>query len=149
MTEEDGRALAGTPKMGDPSNEWQQARPNTFTNSFGVTDASGIGIPGLHVEFAVVTSPYLKLVKYIFTLMLVEFPRPGRAYQIEINLRNGLKPNDHAYSHEHYGQGPDGRYPADESWANAGFQEAVNIFCSRCNLSLENPLPDYMEFALK
>lgn len=146
MTEDDARELAKTPKKGDPA-EWCQDRPNTYTNTFGVTDKDGIGINHLHVEFTVFISPNLGLTKYVFSLMYVEFNCRQRAYQMEINLRTGLKITDLNYSHEHYGDSL--RIVADESWAYAGFRDAIKLFCDKCSLTLENELPDYSGFALK
>jgi hypothetical protein len=147
MTEDEGRVLAARPKLGEPAPEWTQQRPNTLTNSFGVVDEIGKTIRGLHVEFDVFISPRLGQTKYVFSLMRVEFGRCDRAYQLEINGRAGLRPTDHAFSHEHYGQY--GRLVADNSWANASFDEAVQRFCAQCNLTLTGELPDFHGFELK
>jgi len=147
MTEGDGRELASIPKWGEPASEWRQDRPNTLTNTFGVLNEQGQTMPGLHVEFEVFVSPRLGQVKYVLSLMRISFGRPERAYQLEVNCRQGLKSTDHAFSHEHYGD--DGRYKADSSWANASLEVAVNRFLDICKLTLTEELPDYQGFQLK
>jgi len=149
MNETDGKALASLSKWGEPQSQWSQDRPNTFTNVFGVVDDQGKTIAGAHVELVVFVSPYLGQVKYVFSLMKVEHGIPSRAYQLEINGRKGLKPTDHAYSHEHYGGERAGRKPADVSWANLSFDGAVELFCERCHLTLTEKLSHYSGLTLK
>lgn len=149
MNESEGRELAKLPKWGEPKEQWAQDRPNTFTNSFGVVDADGKQIKGVHVDLAVFISPRRGQPKFVFTLHKVEHGQPERAYQIEINAREGLRPTDHAYSHEHYGGDKAGRRAADQAWAFCGFERAVTLFCERCNLTLTGPLPHYEALSLK
>lgn len=146
MTEADGRALADLPKWGEPLSDWIQDRPNTLTNAFGVVNEFGQGIKGLQVEFNIYSSSRLALPKYVFSLIQVEHGCHVRAYQLELNRRTGLRPTDHAYSHEHYGNK---RINADSSWGNSNFDDAVKLFCSKCNLILTDKLPDYNDFKLK
>lgn len=145
VTEEEGRNLAVIWKKGEPRDQWHQDRPSTFVNAFGVVDEQGKTIPGLQVEAIVWVSPVLRQEKFVFTLFKVGDGRPQRAYQMEINLRSGVKPQDHSYSHEHFGKV---RYPADQEWARANFNDALKIFCKKCNLTLDGKMPDYSEFKL-
>ena len=146
MTEDDGRELAALPKWGEPNSDWSQDRPNTLTNGFGVLDVDGKTIKGLHVEFEVFTSPTLGLTKFVFSLMRYELGRVERAFQLEINGRPGLRRTDHNYSHEHYGEA---KFKADESWAGAGFVDAVKRLCDAVNLTLTVEMPDYESFKLR
>ena len=146
MNEAEGRSLAAISKFGEPCEQWDQVRPNTYVNAFGVLNADEQHLKGLQVEFTVFISSYLHITKYVFTLKRF---RPGvteRAYQLEINRRKNLTPADHAYSHEHYGEA---RFIADESWAFSDFPDAVRTFCEKINLKLTKDLPDYREFLLK
>jgi hypothetical protein len=146
MDESEGRKLAGIPKCGEPRDQWAQERPNTLTNTFGVTDELGQTIKGLHAEFEVFISPRLGLARFVFSLKRFELGRIERAYQLHINCRQGIRATDHGYSHEHYGVP---RFNADASWANASFEDAVKMFCTRTNLTLTGVMPDYLGFALK
>lgn len=143
MTETEGRELAGIPKKGDPREQWTQPRPNVLRNEFGVLHENGQTIKGVFAEFEVFISPGMGSVKYVFSLKKYQI---GRAYQLEINTRKSLRPTDHAYSHEHYGEVP---YGADASWAHSSFQDAVERFCINTNLKLSEKLPEYQDFKLK
>ena len=143
MNEREGRELAGIPKIGDPREQWVQPRPNVLRNEFGVMYENGQTIKGVFAEFEVFVSPGLGNVKYVFSLKRFHI---GRAYQLEINTRKSLRPTDHAYSHEHYGEV---KYVAKPTWANCSFQEAVKRFCENSNLKLSVELPEYQDFKLK
>jgi len=146
MDESEGRSLAAIPKFGEPRDQWSQERANTLTNSFGVTDATGLSIKGVFAEFEVFVSPRLGLARFVFSLKRYEFGRIERAYQMHINCRKGLIPMDHGYSHEHYGEP---RFIADDGWASASFGDAVKRFCEKTNLTLAHEMPDYLGFTLK
>lgn len=147
MTEVEAREFCAIQKWGEPCSDWQQNRPNTYTNGFGVLDSDGKAIRGLQVEFDVFVAPRTGLMKFIFSLRRAELGRLERAYQMEINCRSDLRVTDHQYSHEHYGE--EVRNAAEASWANLGFDDAVKAFCDRCNLTLTSPLPDYRGFNLR
>ncbi len=146
MNEQEARALAAIPKWGEARVEWSQARPNTFTNAFGVVDDEGKAIKGMQVDFEVFVSPRLGLAKFVFSLRRYELGRPERVYQLHVNCRAGLKTTDHACTHEHYGEP---RFNADEEWMILSFEDAVKRFCAATNLTLSDGLPDYQGFALK
>ena len=146
MNEAEGRELAAIPKTAEPCDLWLQSTPNSFSNVFGVLNTEGQNLKGLQVELTVCRSPKLSLIKYVFTLRRFQPRLTERAYQLEINLRKGLTPADHAYSHEHYGEA---RFIADSSWAFSEYTDAVRIFCSKINLTLIMDLPDYRAFTLK
>lgn len=146
MTEEEGRELAAIPKQGEPRSAWSQDKGNTLTNAFGVLDASGKTIKGVTAEFDVFISPNLGQIKMVFSLKRYNLGATDRAYQLEVNLRKDLRPTDHAYSHEHYGEKT---FKADTSWAHSSFQDAVNRFCTNTNLTLTDTMPDYADFTLK
>lgn len=146
MAEVEGRETAGMPKWGEPRPQWAQDRPNWLTNVFGVLNEDQQTIKGLQADFAVFVSPRLKQPRYVFSLMQYELGLTQRAYQQEINPRKGLKPSDHAYSHEHYGEA---RFNADPEWSDLSFDAAVMRFCSKTNLVLTELLPDYESFELK
>jgi hypothetical protein len=149
ITVADGQQLAGVKKFGEPLSEWEQVRPNTFTNSFGVVDGLGQGIRGVHVELSVFITPRLGIVKYVFTLMRNEPGCTARAYQLDIRVQPVLKPADHNFPHEHYGTEREGRLSGDRMWVKATLDQAVNIFCEKCNLTLTGALPDYQAFNLQ
>lgn len=146
MIEAEAKELASVAKWGEPNSEWRQDRPNAFSNGFGVVDEDGKTIRGVQVDFEVCIGLRTGSTKFIFTLRRLSMGSPERVYQLEINCRGNLKPNDHAYSHEHFG---DKRYVADSAWANLSFEDAVKMFCDRCNLVLVEALPNYQSFKLK
>lgn len=146
MDEPEGRKLAAIPKWGEPREQWSQDRPNVLTNAFGVVDENGRTIKGLQVELEVFISPRLGQKKCVFSLMRFEFGCTERAYQLEINLRSGLRRVDHAYSHEHYGEPS---YKADESWATESFEDAIKRFCTNASVTFTTELPHYEGFILK
>jgi hypothetical protein len=146
VNQADGKALAALPKWASASEVWTQDVPNCLSNVFGVLDAEGKAIKGLHVELGVFISPKHGNIKYVFTLWRVELGKPERAYQLHINHRRGLRPTDHAYSHEHYGQ--EVRINAEPSWATADFAQSIKLFCERCNLSLSGEVPHYQGITL-
>lgn len=146
MNEIEGRKLAAVPKFGEPRLQWEQARPNVLTNAFGVLNAEGQTIKGLQVDLDVFISPRLGQVKYVFSLKSYNLGLVERAYQLEVNPRQGLKPTDHAYSHEHFGEK---RFNADPSWATCSYSDAWQKFFKTINLTLTEELPDYQGFVLK
>ena len=146
MNEAEGRLLAAIPKWGEPREQWAQDRPNTLTNGFGVVDALGRTIPGMHAELEVFISPSLGQVKYVFSLKRFELGRIERIYQLEINPRAGLRRSDHAFSHEHYGETS---FKADDDWAWADFDDAVRRFCANANVEFTAEMPNYQGFILK
>jgi hypothetical protein len=146
MTEIEGRELAAIPKWGEPRSEWSQDRPNSLTNTFGVVNKDQQRIKGLQADFAVFISPRLGQVRYVFSLKQYENGSTQRAYQQEVNRRKGLKPIDHAYSHEHYGEA---RFTADHEWSDLSFDDAILRFCDKTNLTLTDSMPHYEGFELK
>lgn len=148
VAEDVARKLMAGPKFGDPASSWHQdkAHIGTQRNTFGVMDEEGATIRGLQVEFLVFRSPRIARDRLTFTLSLFDNGRPWRVYQQEINPQRGLKPSDHAYSHEHVG---DARLTATSDWSSLDFREAVTRFCRVCNLTLEEPLPDLDDFKLR
>lgn len=146
MTEDEGRKLAAIPKWGEPRDQWEQERPNVLTNAFGVLNAEEQTIKGLQVDLDVFVSPRMRQIKYVFSLKSYELGLIERAYQLEINSRQGLRPTDHAYSHEHFGNK---RFNADPSWANCDFIDAWHKFCKTINLKPTGKLPDYQGLVLK
>ena len=70
----------------------------------------------------------------------------ARVYQQEVNTRPGLRPKDHAWSHEHIGTV---RIPADLGWSTLSFDAAMRRFCGRCNLALSAELPDLDALVLR
>ena len=147
MNEAEGRELAAIPKTGDPRSEWEQSRGNTHTNTFGVMDEVGRTIQGMYVEFDVFLSPNLRITTFVFSLKRkLKRGETERIYQLEINHAKGIRPTDHRYSHEHYGEPS---FKADTSWASASFRDAVQRFCTNTNLTLSSELPDYLSFQLK
>lgn len=146
MNEKEGREIAATPKWGEPRSDWSQDRPNVLTNAFGLVNKEQQRLKGLQADFDVFISPRLGQVRYVFSLKQYEQGLIQRAYQQEINLRKGLKPSDHAYSHEHYGEI---RFTADPSWASLSFEEAISRFCKYANLTLTESMPHYEGFVLK
>jgi hypothetical protein len=147
ITEKEARALADIPKYGEPLMEWRQERPNSISNIFGVTNDIDQGIKGLYIEFCVIGSPRLALPKYVLTLMKQELTCHNRAYQLEINCRPSASGHDN--SHEHYGTYPEGRYNATGDWPKSNLEEAIQLFCKKCNLTLTESVPDYRAFTLK
>lgn len=147
MDDKEGKELADIPKKGEPASEWRQDIPNTFVNEFGVLDLEDKTIRGVHVELHVFKSPRLSQPRYRFSLYKLIGRHPERAYQQEINCRPGIKPTDHQYSHEHYGETI--RNVADGSWAYSDFDAALKRFCEKCNLTLIGNVPDILEFKLK
>lgn len=146
MNEQEGRQLASIAKWGEPREQWSQDRPNTWTNSFGVVDNIGKSIKGMSVELEVFISPRLGCEKFVFTLRQTELKLPQRAYQLEVNNKQGVKIGDHSASHEHFGEP---RFISDQSWLNLSFDNAVKRFCQTTNLTLTEPLTHFQEFKLK
>lgn len=149
ITAAEGQTLTSVKKWGEPLNEWSQDRPHTYTNSFGVVDELGQSIKGLYIELNVFISPRLKIVRYVFSLMQQVPGCHARVYQLDIPLKEGLKPSDHDYPHEHYGTETEGKSVGKNNWLKATLSDAVNIFCEKCNLTLTEELPDYQAFSLK
>lgn len=135
-------------KHGEPTDQWTQTRgrPHSVSQAFGLVDADGATITGLTVEFIVYTGKQVKHNKYIFTLWRQDLGGLDRVYQQEIVHRAGLRPTDHAYSHEHIGDRRDTAIPA---WGALNFRDAVERFCTRCNLTLTETLPDPDAFSLR
>ncbi len=126
MDEAEALKIMAVPKWGEPSLEWRHDTSNLQVNLFGVVDHEGKTIPGLLVDFSVNHGARLKFKRYVFTLFKKEFGSHIRVYQQEINLRPGVARDAHQYSHEHIGIA---RYVADEIWAMADFDNAVERFC--------------------
>ena len=147
-TESEARTLMALPKWGEPCASWRQDRnyPGSASNAFGVVDFQGSAIAGLQIEFEVYRAPRSRQERLTFTLRRFELGRLARVYQQEINTRPGLRPKDHAWSHEHIGTA---RMPADLDWSSLLFDAAVRRFCERCNLVLSADLPDLDALVLR
>lgn len=145
---EDCRQWLALPKWGEPREEWTQDRSHRgkVANDFGLVDGDGVMIPGLQAGFVVFRPPRIVMEKFVFTLWWVEMGVYHRVYQLDINRRKGVRPGDHAYSHEHLGPI---RSPADPAWAMLDFRAAVERFRSTCHLTFSQPLPDPDAIALK
>jgi hypothetical protein len=145
VDEGEARQLAAIPKLAEPA-EWGQIRPHTHSNVFGVLNLDRQAIPGLHVDLEVLVTPRLGLERFVFTLFKVDFGVTERAYQIHINQGRHLRPTDHQYSHEHYGEKS---LTASPDWAYATFDQTVCRFCQKINLQLTSGLEHYTRFSLK
>jgi len=149
MTEQEARKLMCIAKFGEPEDEWRmrKARIGTVSNQFGLVDADGAALRGLQVEFQVFRPQRIAAEKITLTLFRVELrSRTTRIYQMDINKGRRLRPGDHAFSHEHVG---DARYDATEDWGTLTVEAAVAMFCSRCSLTLQAPLPAVDAFKLR
>lgn len=148
LTQLEAEVLMVLPKFGDPESSWRQMKGHTgtVTNEFGVMDDQGAAIRGLLVAFEVYRPPRIAIDRFTFTLRRFEGGQLLRVYQQEINPRPGLRPKDHAFSHEHVGAA---RHTATSDWSTLSFPEAVARFCRQINLTLTEPLPDLDAFALR
>lgn len=148
MIEAEARALMALPKWGDPPQAWSQHRTHLgmATLEFGVTDAVGAAITGMHVELAVLRHRRLRISSLKFTLFSLQGVHLERAYQLNVAGRAGLRPTDHDFPHEHMGPT---RYQGAPAWCNLDLVGALALFCQRCNLTLTIAVPDVDAFALE
>lgn len=148
MTEGEARAAMALPKWGDPPSSWAQHRTHRgiATLEFGVVDADGSELPGLHVELCVTRGTRVAFTAWKITLFKLDGFAPRRAYQVDNPGRSGMRPGDHEFPHEHVADARQGDNPA---WQTIGFDAMLRVFCERCNLTLTGPVPDVDAFNLR
>lgn len=133
-------ALMAVQKHGSPGDQWEQNRGLSYamTLDFGLVDADGARIRGLHVGLQARIGKSVPYDIWNLTLFVNEPGWPVRmAYQLSVNRRPGLRPRDHDYPHEHIGDAP--RQQAPDEWPSWEFDDAFRHFAGRIRLS--SPLP--------
>lgn len=135
-------------KFGEPPDRWRPHRTHEglATLEFGVVDADGALIRGLHVEISVQRSRRIRAMAMKFTLFSFENFRNQRVAQLDCPGRSGLQPGDHDFPHLHVG---DLRIGGDASWSTLGFDGLLALFCRECNLTLNGPPPNLDDIALR
>lgn len=140
MTEADARALMAQAKFGDPPVEWGQhpSMSRTIEMSFGVTDELGRVIRGLLVDLRVHGRREVVGERFVLGLMRFDGAHTERVYQLDVSTHPGKRARGrHHWPHEHIGSlrcdGPD-------KWERMTLDEALEVFCDRINLTLENQI---------
>jgi len=148
MDGHEARRIMAVRRWGDPPATWAQHRTvrGMVTMEFGVVDPLGAAIVGQHVELAVMRSQRLAQQSIKFTLFAFDGSTLERVYQLDINGRSGLRPGDHDFPHEHIGSD---RIVGAPDWNTLGLRGALALFCQRCTLTIDPPVPDIDDFALR
>ncbi|MBF6987222.1 hypothetical protein [Cupriavidus sp. IK-TO18] len=134
-------ALLAQIKNGDPGDGWDVSKdlPSVFNCAFGVTDDRGMRIQGVVADLLIKFGQKPPSTHYIFTIYKTEVRRRRRAYQLEI-LQNGRRNRtEHDLPHEHIGQDRSKGFP---EWLNLTYDEALGMFCTKANLTLQTALGD-------
>lgn len=100
---------------------------------------------GLHIQLQFARSFKTQLVSFKFTVFKVNLGAPQRVYQIQVNAVARKPKNWHDLVHEHMG---DARIAGSDQWLSWGFQEAIDYFCKRTNITFLPPASDPEAFEL-
>lgn len=120
-------------------------QPTSVVASAGVMRADGSSAR-LIVELIYTKTHRAKETKYRFTVFRREAWGNDPAYQLHIAQSAQAKKHLHSQPHEHVGTE---RVIGDAAWSEWGYDEVLNLFCRRTNITFQ-PLPPHPEhFALK
>lgn len=101
---------------------------------------------GLFVELQFTDPPKTKLIEFKFTVFKTHVAARQRVYQLHLNAVARAPKNWHDFAHEHMGTR---RIDGTPAWLKWSFQEALDYFSQRTNITFEPPVRDPSIFELQ
>jgi len=147
VSPDEARSLLANPLMCEDYSEWEpwNLQPTSKVLTAGLLREDGSSAR-LIVELIYTRTHKTRETKYRFTVFRREAWGNDPAYQLHITQSANAKKHQHAQPHEHVGTE---RVIGDASWCEWGYDEVLDLFCQRTNISFR-PLPPHPEFfALK
>lgn len=140
-------ALLAEPLLCEDISPWSfnRNRPGLATVECGLMQMDK-SRAGLHLQLQFARSPKTGLATFKFTVYRLTLGAPQRVYQLEVNAVARAPMNWHDIVHEHMG---DARLQGEEAWLTWGFQEALDYFSKRANITFLPPVTDPEEFNLQ
>lgn len=144
---EEAIAILAVPHTCPDIEDWWYDRnqPNLARCATGLVDLDG-SRSGLWVELTFADPPKTKLIEFKFTVFRMHLTARQRLYQMHLNAVARAPKNWHDFAHEHMG---DRRLDGAEDWLQWTFQQALDYFCHRTNITFEPPVSDPSVFTLK
>ncbi len=147
VSPEEARSYLASPLICEDCPDWEpwNLQPTSVAITAGVLKENGSGAR-LIVELIYTRTHKAKEIKYRFTVFRREPWGNDPVYQLHIAQSAGAKKHLHSHPHEHVGTD---RLAGDAVWAEWGYDEVLNLFCRRTNITFR-PLPPHPDhFALK
>lgn len=140
-------ALLANPLICEDVPAWKEnkEKPGLAITECGLMSEDG-SRAGLHVVMQVGWSKRTGITTYKFTVFRMNLGAAQRVYQLEINAVAHAPKNWHDIVHEHMG---DARINGSADWLKWGFDEALDYFCKRANITFKPPLDDPFAFELR
>ena len=124
---------------------WVPVKTQSFAKeaSVGLVDKDGKRIR-LLVKLICHMQPTVGLTNYIFTLFSQKITGLERVYQLEIKQYKKIIKSKHQLPHEHIGSK---RVDGSDTWARWGYDEALNYYTNKTNITFIPPVshPDNFE----
>lgn len=139
-------AFLAEPQICDDAS-WKTNRlnPGLTTLECGLVKQDG-SRAGLSVQLQFSRSQKTKIVSFKFTVFKLNLGAHQRVYQLQIGAVARAPTNWHQMVHEHVG---DLRIEGKQEWLSWSFQQALDYFCERANISFTPPLVDPEDFQLQ
>ncbi|MES2322381.1 MAG: hypothetical protein V4633_08980 [Pseudomonadota bacterium] len=127
--------------------DWQskQVQPGTVFAGGGVVDSHGLGTR-LIVDLLFRREQKTRFITYTFTVFRRNPLGRERIYQLAVTRTPKPLKDAHRRSHEHVG---DKRYPGSAEWDNWEYDEILDYFCAKTNISFRPRPPHPEHFQLK
>ena len=140
-------ALLARPLLCEDSPGWayNKLKPGLVTLECGLVQEDK-SRAGLHIQLTFARSLKTGISTFKFTVFRMNLGAPQRVYQIQVNAIAYSPKNWHDFAHEHLG---DTRIEGTQEWLKWSFQEALDYFCKRANITFLPPLADPEAFELK
>lgn len=100
----------------------------------------------MHASLQVGQSKKTGITTYKFTVFRMNLRVPQRVYQLQVNAVAHAPKNWHDIVHEHMG---DQRIQGEDFWLKWSFQQGLDYFCQRTNITFVPPVEDPYGFELK
>jgi hypothetical protein len=146
VTLDEAEALLSQPLLCEDAGEWKydKLQPSMARLECGLM-AADRSRSGLVVQLLFSRSPKTKLPEYKFTVFKWNHTALQRVYQLHMNGIARAPKNWHDFAHEHIGQD---RVDGSPEWLKWGFDEALDYFLRRTNITFIPPLEDPEIFRL-
>ena len=146
VPEAEAIALLSRPLTCEDAPGWSlnKLKPGLAKLECGLVSEEGIR-SGLRLELVFARSLKTRLVTFKFTVFKMTLGAPQRIYQIEVNAVARKPKNWHDLVHEHM---RNVRIRGSDEWLSWGFQEAMDYFSKRANITFLPPIPDPEQFEL-
>ena len=146
ISEAEALVILSQPKFGNDCC-WVPIKAQSYAKeaSVGLLDAVGVRI-NLQVQLIYQMHPVVGLTSYKFSLFLQKPTGLDRVYQLEIKQYKKMIKSKHQLPHEHIGNK---RVNGSDTWTSWGYDEALNYFTKRTNITFAPLVPHPDNFELR